>query len=133
MDQFESDNDGNTTENLTVNYNFSVENEIFKSMKEKAKIITEVTTENDQFILDSNQKCYEVKIEDELQPLELVIIFKFRAISRNFLKFILNFFSLGRKVMMILVMPSLKFQLNLSRRLPPKKSQNKKHHHQTLC
>ena len=123
MDQFESDNDGNITDNLTVNYDFSVENEI----------ITEVATKNDQFILDSNQKCYEVKIEDELQPLELVIIFKFRAISRNFLKFILNFFSLGRKVMMILVMPSLKFQLNLSRRLPPKKSQNKKHHHQTLC
>ena len=84
MDQFEYDNDGNTTENLTVNYNFSVENEIFKSMKEKAKIITEVTTENDQFILDSNQKSFEIKMEDELQPLELVIILKFRAISRKF-------------------------------------------------
>ena len=79
MDQFESDNDGNITDNLTVNYDFSVENEIFKSRKEKAKIITEVTTENDQNILDSNQKCYEVKIEDELQlqPLELVIFLNF--------------------------------------------------------
>ena len=91
MDQFESDNDGNITDNLIVNYDFSVENEIFKSSKEKAKIITEVTTENDQFILDSNQKSFEMKMEDELQPLELVIIFKFRAISRKFL-FILNFF-----------------------------------------
>ena len=91
LDQFESDNDGNITDNLTVNYDFSVENEIFKSRKEKVKIITQVTTENDQNILDSNQKCYEVKIEDELQPLELVTIFKFRAISRKFL-FILNFF-----------------------------------------
>ena len=85
MDQFESDNDGNITDNLIVNYDFSVENEIFKSSKEKAKIITEVTTENDQFILDSNQKSFEMKMEDELQPLELVIsILKFRAISRKF-------------------------------------------------
>ena len=62
LDQFESDNDGNTTENLTVNYNFSVENEIFKSRKEKAKIISEVTTENDQYVLDSNQKSFEMWI-----------------------------------------------------------------------
>ena len=84
MDQFESDNDGNITDNLTVNYDFSVENEIFKCRKEKAKIITEVTTENDQFILDSNQKSFEMKMEDELQPLELVIILKFRSISQKF-------------------------------------------------
>ena len=100
------DNDGNTTVNLTVNYDFSVENEIFKSRKEKAKFISQVTMENDQFILDNNQKSYEMKMENELQPLELVIILKFRAISRNFLKLILNFFSLGRRAMMILVMPS---------------------------
>ena len=78
------DNDGNTTVNLTVNYDFSVENEIFKSRKEKAKFISQVTMENDQFILDNNQKSYEMKMENELQPLELVIILKFRAISRKF-------------------------------------------------
>ena len=48
------DNDGNTTVNLTVNYDFSVEKEIFKSRKEKAKFISQVTMENDQFILDNN-------------------------------------------------------------------------------
>ena len=84
MDQFEPDNDGNINDNLTVNCNFSVENEIFKSRKEKAKIITEVTTENDQYVLDNNQKSYEMKMEDELQLLELVIVLKYRAISRKF-------------------------------------------------
>ena len=78
------DNDGNTTVNLTVNYDFSVENEIFKSRKEKAKFISQVTMENDQFILDNNQKSYEMKMEDELQLLELVIVLKYRAISRKF-------------------------------------------------
>ena len=84
LDQFEPDNDGNTTENLTVNYNFSVKNDFFKSRKEKAKIITEVTTENDQYVLDNNKKSYEMKMEDELQLLELVIVLKYRAISRKF-------------------------------------------------